>query len=219
MGEVTAAMAALDREAAAEAVSRELEAGRDPLELIEEARQGLEEVGRKFDAGEYFLIELIRAAQVFQACSDLITPVIRASTGDIQPLGTVVLGTVKGDIHDLGKNIVKVLLECKGIRVIDLGVDVTADRFIAAVRESGASVVGMSALLTASFPQFAATVEALREAGLQGKTKTIVGGGTVIDVPPSVLDADYIAHDANEGARVISEWMAGAPTNSPGGGQ
>ena len=154
MGEVSDAIAALDVEKTRAVVAAELAAGRDPLALIDDARLGLQTVGEKFDAGEYFLIELVRAAQVFQEAAELINPKLRELYGSGESRGRVLLGTVAGDIHDLGKSIVKVLLECRGVEVLDLGVDVPPERFIEAAMEFQPHVVGMSALLTAAIPQF-----------------------------------------------------------------
>lgn len=203
MGEVSSAIAALDVETTRRVVAAELDAGRDPIELIDEARLGLQEVGDKFDRGEYFLIELVRAAQVFQEAAQLINPQLQEMYGSGESRGKVLIGTVAGDIHDLGKSIVKVLLEARGVEVMDLGVDVPADRFIAAVKEFDPDIVGMSALLTAAIPQFKATIEAMDAAGVRRDVGVIVGGGTVIDLEASVLGADHVAADANEGV----EWM------------
>lgn len=209
MGQVSDAIASLDVEKTRELVAAELAAGRDPLALIDDARLGLQSVGEKFDAGEYFLIELVRAAQVFQEAAALINPRLQELYGGGTSRGRVLLGTVSGDIHDLGKSIVKVLLECRGVEVMDLGVDVPPERFIAAVEEFHPQVVGMSALLTAAIPQFKTTIEALRAAGATA-LKTIVGGGTVIDLEPEVVAADHVAADANEGVERMLTWLDAA---------
>ena len=211
MGELSAAIAALDVGRTREVVEADLDVGRDPMELIDEARVGLQTVGEKFDAGEYFLIELVRAAQVFQEAAELINPKLQELYGGGESRGRVLLGTVAGDIHDLGKSIVKVLLECRGVEVMDLGVDVPVERFIEAAREFRPQIVGMSALLTAAIPQFKATIEAMEAAGVRSGVKTVVGGGTVIDLEASVVSADHVALDANEGVERMLEWLdAGA---------
>jgi 5-methyltetrahydrofolate--homocysteine methyltransferase len=210
VGELSEAIAALDEGRTRRVVEADLAAGRDPLELIDEARLGLQTVGEKFDAGKYFLIELVRAAQVFQEAARLINPKLQELYGGGASRGKVLLGTVAGDIHDLGKSIVKVLLECRGVEVLDLGVDVPAARFIAAIREFRPQVVGMSALLTAAIPQFKATIEAMEAAGVGAGVKTIVGGGTVVDLDASVVAADHVALDANEGAERMLEWLDAA---------
>ena len=207
MGKVSDAIAALDDGAACAAVRADLESGRDPMELIDEARLGLQEVGERFDTGQCFLIELIRAAQVFQEAADLINPKLMELYGSGVPRGKVLIGTVAGDIHDLGKSIVKVLLDCRGVEIMDLGVDVAPPAFVAAVRDFDPDVVGMSALLTAAIPQFRTTVEALEAAGLRDQVKIIVGGGTVIDLDAALVRADHVASDANEGVAVMLAWL------------
>jgi methanogenic corrinoid protein MtbC1 len=216
MGEVSAAIAALDGERTRAVVAAELSAGRDPLELIDEARLGLQSVGEKFDSGEYYLIELVRASQVFQEAARLINPKLQELYGGGESRGKVLLGTVAGDIHDLGKSIVKVLLECRGVEIMDLGVDVPPEKFIAAVKEFGPDVVGMSALLTAAIPNFKTTIEAMDAAGVRSDLKVIVGGGTVIDLEPSQLSADHVAADANEGVDKMLEWLDSASAAAAG---
>jgi methanogenic corrinoid protein MtbC1 len=215
MGRVADGIASLDGEQTTAVVAEELAAGRDPMELIDDARLGLQAVGDKFDAGEYYLVELVRAAQVFQEAAELINPALQARYGSGESRGKVLLGTVAGDIHDLGKSIVKVLLECRGVEVMDLGVDVPPDQFIAAVREFRPQIVGMSALLTAAIPQFKTTIQAMQAAGVCDGVKTMVGGGTVIDLDASVVMADHVALDANEGVERMLEWL---PAASSGGG-
>ena len=214
MGKVSEAIAALDAAAVIEAVQDEIDAGRDPMELIDEARVGLQQVGERFDAGEYYLIELIRASQVFQEAARLINPKLVEAYGTGESRGRVLIGTVAGDIHDLGKSIVKVLLDCRGVEIRDLGVDVAPSAFVEGVREFQPDVVGMSALLTAAIPQFKTTLNALEAAGLRNGVKTIVGGGTVIDLDASALNVDHIAADANEGVGVILRWLDAAKSAS-----
>lgn len=207
MGRLADALVELDKDAAVAATKDELGSGTDPLELVDEARAGLETVGEKFDSGEYFLMELMRAAQVFQSVASLINPKIAEVYGAVEISGTVVMGTVHGDIHDLGKNIVKILLECRGFEVIDLGVDVSTESFVEAIQEHQPQVVGMSALLTASVSEMNKNVEAFEEAGLRDQIKVIVGGGIVGEIEKSNLKADFATVDANAGVRQIEQWI------------
>jgi methanogenic corrinoid protein MtbC1 len=209
MGELAEGIVALDKARVLLAVKESLAAGQDPLQLVDEARRGLEEVGEKFDCGEFFLMELMRAAQIFQAAAEILNPAIREAYGGLETKGLVLLGTVAGDIHDLGKNIVKILLECRGMQVIDLGVDVPIEEFVETTREMQPDVVGLSALLTASIPQMKGTIEALEAAGLRQGRKIIVGGGIVGEVGLGEVKADQATTDANQGIRVISEWING----------
>jgi len=207
MGKLSDGIVALDKTRVLAAVQAGLDAGQDPLALVDEARDGLVVVGEKYDQGEFFLMELMRAAQIFQAAATLLTPVIREKYGEVSTKGKVLIGTVAGDIHDLGKNVVKMLLECQGVEVVDLGVDVPADVFVERMRETRPDVVGMSALLTASIPQMQATIEAIKAAGMGRSAKLIVGGGIAGEVALSEVGADHAATDAIEGIRVISDWI------------
>jgi methanogenic corrinoid protein MtbC1 len=207
MGELSEAIIALDKESVLATVQEGLSAGSDPLELVDQARAGLELVGEKFEQGEFFLMELMRAAQIFMAASDILSPAIQEKYGDVSAKGVVLLGTVAGDIHDLGKNIVKSLLECQGVEVVDLGVDVPVDAFVEKAVEVSPDVIGLSALLTASIPQMKATVVAIEAAGLREKVKLIVGGGIVGEVDLSEVNADHATTDANEGVGVILDWI------------
>ena len=206
MGKLSEAIIALNKEGVLEIVKQDIDSGRDPLELVEEARIGLEEVGNKFETGELFLLELIRAAQVFQAAADVFNPAIKQMHGDVEAKGKMVIGTVAGDIHDLGKNIVKILLECKGVEVIDLGVNVPIEQIIASVKEHKPQVLGLSALLTASVPEMNKVVSQLEEAGLRDDLKIICGGGIVGEVRGE-MKADFATVDAIEGVKVIESWL------------
>ena len=209
MGKLSEAIIALDKETVLATVQADIDANRDPLELVDEAREGLEEVGAKFDAGEYYLMELMRAAQIFQAAAAIFNPKIQEMYGGMSSKGKVLLGTVKGDIHDLGKNIVGVLLECRGMEVVDLGVDVAVETFVERIKEEQPDVVGMSALLTASIPQMKITIEAMEAAGVRESAKVIVGGGIVGEVELSEIKADFTTIDANAGVKVIDQWLGG----------
>lgn len=207
MGQLADAMVALDKEAALNATQQALAAGQDPLTLLDDARQGLEEVGDKFESGEFFLMELMRAAQIFQSMAEVLNPKIMEVYGGVEATGKVVLGTVSGDIHDLGKNIVKILLECRGAEVIDLGVNVPTEQFVQAVKEHQPQVIGMSALLTASVSEMNRNVEALEEAGVRDQVKVILGGGIVGEIDRAMLRADFATVDANAGIRQIEAWL------------
>jgi methanogenic corrinoid protein MtbC1 len=210
MAELADAIVALDKDSALAAVQKALAAEADPLALVDQARKGLEEVGEKFDCGEFFLMELMRAAQIFQSVAEVLNPRIVEAYGDVKTDGVVVLGTVAGDIHDLGKNIVRILLECRGVKVIDLGVDVPVAKFLEAIREHGPQVVGMSALLTASVSEMNQNVEAIDAAGLRAGVKIAVGGGIVGEIDRSNLRADLATVDANAGVRQIEQWISEA---------
>ncbi|MGQ9571719.1 MAG: cobalamin B12-binding domain-containing protein [Dehalococcoidia bacterium] len=156
---------------------------------------GMREVGELFEQGEYFVPELLLAARAMQGAMDVLRPHLAAS--DYQPMGKVVLGTVQGDLHDIGKKLVAMMLEGSGFEVIDLGTDVAPDRFIKAVEESGAQLVGLSALLTTSLPAMQATVGALREAELPTQVRVMIGGAPVTSTLARDIGADGYAPDAS----------------------
>lgn len=206
MGRLKDAIVVLNKEGVLKAVREGIDANRDPIELIEEARQGLERVGEEFEKGNYFMMELIRAAQIFKEAAAIINPKIRECYKEITAKGKIMIGTVAGDVHDLGKGIVVSLLECAGFEVIDLGVDVSEQVYMEKIKEFKPQVVGMSGLLTTSIPVMNKTIEAIENAGLREKIKVIVGGGIVGEIKPSEIRADFATSNANEGVRTIEEW-------------
>jgi dimethylamine corrinoid protein len=208
MGKLSEAMASIDKEGVIAAVEEGIKADRDPVEMIEEARKGLEIAGEEFEKGNFFLMELMRAAQIFKAAAALLDPVIKECHGDTQSKGTVLIGTVAGDVHDLGKGIVATLLHCAGYDVIDMGVDVSEADFVEKIRDKEPQVVGMSGLLTTSIPVMKSTVGAIEEAGLREKVKVIVGGGVVGEVDTSSIGVDHATSNASEGIRIIEEWIS-----------
>jgi dimethylamine corrinoid protein len=183
------ALGDLDEAAVIDGVEQQLAAGVAPLAVLEELQRGMELVGERFECDEYFLSELIYAADIFKkANSRLVVDLEQRST---RTIGTMVLGTVKNDIHDFGKDIVGMVLRSNGIEVVDLGVNVDHDRFVDAVRENQAQLVGMSCLLTTVYEDMKATIAALEAAGLRDKVKVLVGGG-----PTDQTVADYVGADA-----------------------
>jgi len=206
MGRLKDAIVVLNKEGVLKAVREGIDTNRDPIELIEEARQGLERVGEEFEKGNYFLMELMRAAQIFKEAAAIINPKIRECYKETTAKGKIMIGTVAGDVHDLGKGIVASLLECAGFEVIDLGVDVSEQVYMEKIKEFNPQVVGMSGLLTTSIPMMNKTIEAIENAGLREKIKVIVGGGIVGEIKSSEIRADFATSNANEGVRTIEEW-------------
>jgi dimethylamine corrinoid protein len=183
------ALGDLDEATTVALVDTKLGSGDAPLSILEELQAGMNLVGERFEAEEYFLSELIYAADIFKkANSRLVVDLEQRST---RTIGTMVLGTVKNDIHDFGKDIVGMVLRSNGIEVVDLGVNVDHDRFVDAVRENQAQLVGMSCLLTTVYEDMKATIAALEAAGLRDKVKVLVGGG-----PTDQTVADYVGADA-----------------------
>jgi len=172
-----------------------LTAGMDPLKLVQEYMMpAMAEVGRRFETNEYFVPELLLAARAMKAALELIRPLLIASGA--QPVARVALGTVKGDLHDIGKNLVAAMLEGGGYEVIDLGVNVEPEKFIAAVKEKGANIVAMSALLTTTMPSMKTTVDAIKQAGVRDQVKILVGGAPVTQKYADEIGADGYSESA-----------------------
>jgi 5-methyltetrahydrofolate--homocysteine methyltransferase len=169
--------------------------GADPVHLVDEYMiPAMNEVGRRFETNEYFVPELLISARAMKAALELVRPLLVARGA--KPLGTVAVGTVKGDLHDIGKNLVAALLEGGGFEVIDLGVNVPPEKFIAAVNEKGAHIVAMSALLTTTMPAMKSTIDALKQAGVRGKVKVLIGGAPITQKYADEIGADGYSENA-----------------------
>lgn len=175
--------------------------GVTPMEIVKALQQGMVEVGSRFEKGEYFLSELIMCGEIMKNATDILEPHLRGESGEHK--GNIVIGTVKGDIHDLGKNIVVMLLKGAGYNVIDLGVDVPKEKFVEAIKENKAPLVGMSVLLTACQEAMKETIEAIRAEGLE--TKILIGGNYVDEHVKNYVGADYYATIASDGVKVAEE--------------
>lgn len=188
-------------------VERALKSGLGPLEVLEELRAGLKTVGDRYQAGEYFLSELYMAAETMNNALGVLRPHISAMEGG-GPVGTIVVGSIEGDIHDFGKTIVSSLLTAAGLNVVDLGVDVPAEAFVAEAEKVGADVIGVSALLSTTQPAVKKIVEKLGERGLRGKYKVILGGSGV-DTEKAIEEfgVDAAVNDGARGVDVIISWM------------
>ena len=169
--------------------------GVDPLKLVNDYMvPAMDEVGRRFEANEYFVPELLISARAMKAALEIIRPLLTAR-GD-QPLGRVAIGTVKGDLHDIGKNLVGSLLEGGGFEVIDLGVNVTPEKFIATINEKKANIIAMSALLTTTMPSMKTTIDALKQAGVREKVKVLIGGAPITQKYADEIGADGYSENA-----------------------
>lgn len=186
-----------------------LAAGALPMELIQDSMvPAMDEVGRLFEAEEYFVPELLLSARAMKSSLDLLKPLLSASG---QKMSTrVVIGTVKGDLHDIGKNIVASMLEGGGFEVIDLGADVSPENFVAAVKERNPQIVCMSALLTVTMPAMKTTIEALKSAGVRTQVKVLVGGAPVTMQYAKEIGADGYSENANGAVGLVKSLLAGA---------
>jgi 5-methyltetrahydrofolate--homocysteine methyltransferase len=182
-------------EVVAELVQKALDQGLGPSEVLQDGLiAGMDEVGRDFKAGDLFVPEVLIAARAMHAGMGVLRPLLAES--DVPSAGKYVIGTVKGDLHDIGKNLVKMMLEGAGFETVDLGTDVEPQAFVAAVREHKPALVGMSALLTTTMVQMRTTIEALVEAGLREQVKIMVGGAPVTEAFAEQIGADAYAPDA-----------------------
>jgi len=205
--ELVDAMANMREKEAIDISKKLLEGGEDPVAVLEHCRQALEIVGKRFETGKYFLPELIMAGEMLKKIANLAKPYLKQeSNPKAEAIGKVVIGSVKGDIHDIGKDIVAFMLDINGFEVHDLGVDVPAEKFVAAIREIQPQVVGMSALLTTAFDSMKNTVEVIKAAGLRDRVKIMIGGGAVDDKVRQYAAADAYGPDAVAAVKLAKEW-------------
>lgn len=183
------------------AVQAALDAGVDPIVILNEGMiAAMKHVGKLFEDGEYFVPEMLIAARAMQAGLTLLKP--RLVQSDYKPVGKIVMGTVKGDLHDIGKNLVAMMLEGAAFEIIDLGVDVSPEKFIEAVKTHQPQLIGMSALLTTTMPSMKMTIEALETAGLRDRVKVMIGGAPVTEAYAKQIGADAYAPDASRAAAI-----------------
>ena len=201
------AIADMREEEALDLAREALDGGTPALEVLDSAREAMAVVGGRFEKGEYFVPELILAGEMLRDISALVKPHLAASTEAAPPrLGSVVMGTVAGDIHDIGKDIVHFMLDVNGFDITDLGVDVSADKFVAAVRDGHPDILALSGFLTLSYDSMRDTVAALKAAGVRDKVKVMVGGGAVDEQIRQYADADAFGIDAMSAVTLAKSW-------------
>jgi methanogenic corrinoid protein MtbC1 len=185
-----------------------LDGGAEPIDVLGACKQAMDIIGQRFEAGEAFIPELIMGGEIMQQISDAVKPHM-VEEAQTERLGTVVIGTVAGDIHDIGKNIVTFLLDTNGFEVHDLGVDVSPDRFIEAIAEVQPQIVGLSGFLTLSYGSMKTTVEAIEAAGLRDGVKIVVGGGQINEKIKEYASADAYGKDALAAVALAKGWVGG----------
>ncbi len=184
-----------DARAAKAITDKALASGMDPMKIVTDFMvPAMSEVGSKFECNEYFVPELLLAARAMKAAMEPIRPLLVAAGAE--PVGRVVVGTVKGDLHDIGKNLVAAMLEGGGFEVIDLGVNVSPEQFIQSVKEKNANIVAMSALLTTTMPAMKTTIEAMKQAGMRDKVKVLIGGAPITQKFADEIGADGFSESA-----------------------
>jgi len=201
-------LADLKEKEALKIVGNRLGADEDPLKILEDARRAVEIVGKRFSDGEYFIPDLVYAGEILKAISEKVKPKI-AKEAKVKRLGKVIIGTVAGDIHDIGKDIVVFLLDVNGFEVFDLGIDVPAQKFVDRIQETGSKVVGLSGFLTLAFQSMKDTVETIKKAGLRDKVKIMIGGGQIDDQVRVFTGADAYGKDAMEAVKLAKGWIGG----------
>jgi methylmalonyl-CoA mutase cobalamin-binding domain/chain len=206
--ELIAALVDFRKEEVIEAVKSRAERGENPVQILAECRRGMTIVGERFQKGEYFLAELMLSGEIFKGAMAILEPYL-AKANPSKPLGKVVLATLQGDIHDLGKDIVAIMLKAQGFEVHNLGVDVSPNIVIDKVKETTPDFVGFSALITTAFDSMKQTAIMLQEEGLREQFKLMVGGGVTTPAVKEYVGADFQTTDATEGVAYCIEVMKG----------
>ena len=186
-------------------IMKRLGGGEAPIQLIRELQEGMGLIGQKFESGDYFLSELLMSADLFAKAMEILEPKLQETAMDT--IGTIVIGTPKGDIHDIGKNIFCTVAKGNGFEIIDLGVDVPAQRFVDAVAELKPQILGFSALLTPSFEPMKSAVDLLVEQGLRERVKIIIGGGVTTDTVKKFVGADAQTADVMDGIKLCKGFL------------
>jgi methanogenic corrinoid protein MtbC1 len=185
-----------------------LDEGYDPIQILNHCKAAMEIVGQRFEANEYFLPELMLAGEMLTQISDKAKPLIKqGAEEDAETHGTVLIGTVHGDLHDIGKNIVTFMLEINGFKVIDLGIDVPVAEFIKSIETHKPAVVGLSGFLTLAFDSMKETIEAIKAAGLADEIRIMIGGGQIDDTVKNYTGADAYGRNAIDAVNLCKDWM------------
>ncbi len=205
--ELVEAIANMQEDDALRIVEEMIERGEDAARILELCQEAMGIVGQRFESGSYFLPELIMSGEMLKRISELVKPRLATKVESRRHMGKVVIGTVRGDIHDIGKDIVTFMLDVNGFEVHDLGIDVPEERFVEAIKEVQPQVVGMSGLLTLAYDSMKATVEAIREAGLRDRVKIMIGGGGIDEMVREYTGADAYGGDALAAVNLSKQWV------------
>ena len=208
-GDLAKALAELQEQEALDITRARLDAGEDPNKVLADARKGMGIVGDRFAKGEYFIPDLVYSGEILKQVTDLVRPKLTGSATREKKLAKIVLGTVAGDIHDIGLNIVEFMLDTNGFEVYNLGVDVPPQKFVEKTRETGAPIVALSGFLTLAFDSMKETVKALETAGIRKNIKIMIGGGQIDEQVKNYTGADAYGKDAMEAVVLAKKWTAG----------
>jgi 5-methyltetrahydrofolate--homocysteine methyltransferase len=199
-------LADLKEKEAIKIVEDRLKAGEDPLKILDDARKAVEIVGKRFSDSEYFIPDLVYSGEILKSITDMVKPKITKAAAT-KRVGKVIVGTVAGDIHDIGKDIVVFMLDVNGFEVTDLGIDVPVQKFVDAIKNTGSTVVGLSGFLTLAFQSMKDTVDAIKKAGLRDKVKIMIGGGQIDEQVKTFTGADAYGKDAMEAVKFAKGWI------------
>jgi len=205
---LVSALADLKEKEVLEIVQNRLDANDDPLSILGDARRAMGTVGKRFESREYFIPDLVYSGEILKEITTMVQPKLTKDV-EVKRLGKLVLGTVAGDIHDIGKDIVAFMLDITGFEVYDLGVDVPTQQFIEKIKETNAGIVGLSGFLTLAFDSMKETVEAIEAAGLRDGVKIMVGGGLIDDEIRKYTGADAYGRDAVAAVSLAKKWVGG----------
>jgi 5-methyltetrahydrofolate--homocysteine methyltransferase len=205
-GDLVSLLADLKEPEVLKLTKEKLDAGEDPLKILEDSRKAMGIVGKRFADGEYFLPELVYSGELLKQITELVKPKL-SKVAETKRLGKVVIGTVAGDIHDIGLNIVDFMLDVNGFEVYNLGVDVPAEKFVEKLKETGARILGLSGFLTPAFDSMKETVEAVEAAGLRDGTNVMIGGGQIDDEVRKYAKADAYGKDAMAAVALAKNWV------------
>ena len=206
MSQLAEALVTLKEEEVAQFVQKALDDGTDAMEILNQCREGMDMVGERYKAGDYFLSELIVSGEIFKDAMKLIEPKLKESKDTATKPTQIVLATVKGDIHNIGKDIVSLLLKASGFEVHDLGIDAAPNIIVDKLVETKATILGMSGLLTPSFESMKQTIDATEEAGLRDKIKIVIGGGVVTELVQRYTGADAFTDDGIDGVEICKKF-------------
>jgi methanogenic corrinoid protein MtbC1 len=207
-GELVKLLSDLKEPEALQFVESALAKGMDPMTLLEDAKQGMNIVGERFAKEEYFIPDLMYSGEILKGIVKMLEPHLK-KTEKAKRLGKVIIGTVAGDIHNIGKDLVVFMLDVSGFEVLDLGIDVPAQKFVDAVKESGSKIIGLSGFLTLAFDSMKETVDAIQAAGLRNKVKIMIGGGQIDEQVRNYTGADAYGRDAVAAVQLAKGWIGG----------
>ena len=196
----------MNEKEALEIVKALVDGDEDPVKILDACTKAMEIVGKRFEAGEYFLPELMMAGEMLKQISEMVKPKLKGEVAS-KKRGKVLIGTVQGDVHDIGKNIVSFLLDVNGFEVRDIGIDVPPSKFVEEIKDFNPQVIGLSGLLTLAYESMKKTVQAIKEAGLRDRVKIMIGGGQMSERVKEFAGADAFGKDAMEGVTLTKKWI------------